>query len=97
MKYIDADGHVEECLTTFSDQYLDPVFRPLRPTVIGRDGLAYWVIDEQMVPRRVGKGCNNLGTPASYDGKPTRHTALKPDSTDEEKGVPKNLFAIVSE
>ena len=80
MKYIDADGHVEECLTTFSDKYLDPAFRPLRPTVIGRDGLAYWVIDEQMFPRRVGKGCNNLGTPASYDGKPTRHTALKPDS-----------------
>ena len=80
MKYIDADGHVEECLTTFSDKYLEPAFRPLRPTVIGRDGLAYWVIDEQMFPRRVGKGCNNLGTPASYDGKPTRHTALKPDS-----------------
>jgi hypothetical protein len=80
MKYIDADGHVEECLTTFSDKYLDPTFRSLRPTVIGRDGLAYWVIDEQMFPRRVGKGCNNLGTPASYDGKPTRHTALKPDS-----------------
>ena len=80
MKYIDADGHVEECLTTFSDQYLDPAYRSLRPTVIGRDGLAYWVIDEQLFPRRVGKGCNNLGTPASYDGKPTRHTALKPDS-----------------
>ena len=80
MKYIDADGHVEECLPTFSDKYLDPAFRPLRPTVIGRDGLAYWVIDEQMFPRRVGKGCNNLGTPASYDGKPTHHTALKPDS-----------------
>ena len=80
MKYIDADGHVEECLPTFSDKYLDPAFRPLRPTVIGRDGLAYWVIDEQMFPRRVGKGCNNLGTPASYDGKPTRHTALKPDT-----------------
>jgi predicted TIM-barrel fold metal-dependent hydrolase len=80
MRYIDADGHVEECLPTFSDKYLDPAFRPLRPTVIGRDGLAYWVIDEQMFPRRVGKGCNNLGTPASYDGKPTRHTALKPDS-----------------
>jgi predicted TIM-barrel fold metal-dependent hydrolase len=80
MKYIDADGHVEECLPTFSDKYLDPAFRPLRPTVIGRDGLAYWVIDEQMFPRRVGKGCNNLGTPASYDGKPTRHTALKTDS-----------------
>jgi predicted TIM-barrel fold metal-dependent hydrolase len=80
MRYIDADGHVEECLPTFSDKYLDPAFRPLRPTVIGRDGLAYWVIDEQMFPRRVGRGCNNLGTPASYDGKPTKHTALKPDS-----------------
>src|SRR5262245_58328778 len=44
------------------------------------DGLAYWVIDEQMFPRRVVRGCNNLGTPASYDGIPTRHTALKLDS-----------------
>jgi uncharacterized protein len=80
MKYIDADGHVEECPTTFSDQYLDPAFRSRRPAVIGRDGLAYWIIDEQMFPRRVGRGCNNLGTPASYDGIPSRHTALKPDS-----------------
>ena len=56
MKYIDADGHVEECPTTFSDQYLEPAFRPQRPSVIGRDGLAYWVIDEQMFPRRVGRG-----------------------------------------
>ena len=80
MKYIDADGHVEECPTTFSDQYLEPAFRSQRPSVIGRDGLAYWIIDEQMFPRRVGRGCNNLGTPASYDGIPTRHTALKPDS-----------------
>jgi hypothetical protein len=80
MRYIDADGHVEECPTTFSDQYLEPAFRSQRPSVIGRDGLAYWIIDEQMFPRRVGRGCDNLGTPASYDGKPTRHTALKPDS-----------------
>ena len=62
------------------DKYLDPAFQPPSPIVIGRDGLAYWVIDEQMFPRRVGKGCNNLGTPASYDGKPRRHTALKPDN-----------------
>jgi predicted TIM-barrel fold metal-dependent hydrolase len=80
MKYIDADGHVEECPTTFSDEYLEPAFRSRRPSVIGRDGLAYWIIDEQMFPRRVGRGCNNLGTPASYDGIPSRHTALKPDS-----------------
>jgi predicted TIM-barrel fold metal-dependent hydrolase len=82
MRYIDADGHVEECPTTFSDEYLEPTFRPQRPTVIGRDGLAYWVIDEQMFPRRVGRGCNNLGTPATYEGKPTKHTALKPDSVE---------------
>jgi hypothetical protein len=54
MKYIDADGHVEECPTTFSDQYLEPAFRPQRPSVIGRDGLAYWVIDEQMFPQTRG-------------------------------------------
>jgi predicted TIM-barrel fold metal-dependent hydrolase len=82
MRYIDADGHVEECPTTFSDAYLDPAFRSQRPKVFGQDGLAYWVIDEQMFPRRVGRGCNNLGTPATYDGKPTRHTALKPDSVE---------------
>jgi predicted TIM-barrel fold metal-dependent hydrolase len=82
MRYIDADGHVEECPTTFSDAYLDPAFRSQRPRVFGQDGLAYWVIDEQMFPRRVGRGCNNLGTPATYDGKPTRHTALKPDSVE---------------
>lgn len=37
MRYIDADGHVEECPTTFSDQYLEPAFRSQRPSVIGRD------------------------------------------------------------
>jgi predicted TIM-barrel fold metal-dependent hydrolase len=79
MNYIDADGHVEECPATFSDAYLDPAFRWLRPSVIGKDGMAYWLIDEQLFPRRVGRGCNNLGTPASYDGKPTPHTQLKPD------------------
>src|ERR1044072_7119971 len=80
MRFIYADCLVEECPTTFSYKYLDPAFRAQRPSVIGRDVLAYWVIDEQMFPRRVGKGCNNLGTPASYDGQPTRHTALKTDS-----------------
>jgi predicted TIM-barrel fold metal-dependent hydrolase len=82
MRYFDADGHVEECPMTFSDAYLDPAFRSQRPKVFGQEGLAYWVIDEQMFPRRVGRGCNNLGTPATYDGKPTRHTALKPDSVE---------------
>ena len=80
MRYVDADGHVEESLATFDDKYLDPNFRAQRPRVVGVDGLVYWDIDEQLFPRRVGRGCNNLGTPTSYDGKPAIHTAGKPES-----------------
>ncbi len=80
MRVIDADGHVEENPATFSDAYFDPAFRSQRPRVIGMDGLAYWMIDEQLFPRRVGRGCHNLGTPVSYEGKPTKHAARKPDS-----------------
>ncbi|HEX2933515.1 MAG TPA: amidohydrolase family protein, partial [Candidatus Binatia bacterium] len=82
MRVIDADGHVEENLVTFSDKYFDPAFRAQRPEVIAgnEDGLAYWMIDEQLFPRRVGRGCNNLGTPVSYQGKPVRHALRKPDT-----------------
>jgi predicted TIM-barrel fold metal-dependent hydrolase len=80
MRVIDADGHVEENLDTFSDKYLEPGFRSLRPRVTGIDGLAYWVIDEQLYPRRVGPGCHNLGTPTNYQGKVAAHSAGKPDS-----------------
>jgi predicted TIM-barrel fold metal-dependent hydrolase len=80
MRYIDADGHLEESPATFADAYLDPAFRAQRPRVVGVDGLAYWDIDEQLFPRRVGRGCNNLGTPTSVDGKPTAHSQGKPES-----------------
>jgi uncharacterized protein len=82
MRVIDADGHVEENLITFSDKYFDPAFRSQRPQVVtgNEDGLAYWMIDEQLFPRRVGRGCNNLGTPVSYQGKPVRHALRKPDT-----------------
>jgi len=80
MRVIDADGHVEENPATFSDAYLDPRFRSLRPQVVGVDGNAYWMIDEQLFPRRVGRGCHNLGTPTSYGGVPVKHAAGKPDS-----------------
>ena len=82
MRIIDADGHVEENVVTFSDKYFDPAFRAQRPQVVagGEEGLAYWMIDEQLFPRRVGRGCNNLGTPVSYQGKPTRHALRKPDT-----------------
>jgi predicted TIM-barrel fold metal-dependent hydrolase len=80
MPYIDADGHVEENPNTFSDNYLDPAFRADRPRVVSMEGLVYWSIDEQLFPRRVGRGCNNLGTPTSFDGKPAVHTVGKPES-----------------
>jgi predicted TIM-barrel fold metal-dependent hydrolase len=80
MRVIDADGHVEENLETFSDKYLDPAFRSLRPRVTGVDGLAYWVIEEQLYPRRVGPGCHNLGTPTNVNGQIAAHTQGKADS-----------------
>ena len=82
MRVIDADGHVEENPVTFSDKYFDPAFRDQRPQVVpgAEEGLAYWMIDEQLFPRRVGRGCNNLGTPVSYQGQPMRHAQRKPDT-----------------
>jgi predicted TIM-barrel fold metal-dependent hydrolase len=82
MRVIDADGHVEENPVTFSDKYFDPAFRSQRPQVVpgSEEGLAYWMIDEQLFPRRVGRGCHNLGTPVSYQGKPVRHAQRKPDT-----------------
>ena len=55
MKYIDADGHVEESPITFSDQYFAPAFRAQRPQVVPgtEDGLAYWMIDEQLFPKLI--------------------------------------------
>jgi predicted TIM-barrel fold metal-dependent hydrolase len=77
---IDADGHVEEHDLTFSDKYLDPAFRAQRPQVVATDGLAYWMIEEQLFPRRLGRGCHNLGTPTSYRGTRTLFTQSKPES-----------------
>lgn len=82
MRYVDADGHVEESPATFDDKYLDPAFRAQRPRVVGMDGMVYWVIDEQLFPRRVGRACHNLGTPTSYDGKPALHTMSKPETVE---------------
>ena len=47
MRVIDADGHVEENVVTFSDKYFAPAFRAQRPQVVpgSEEGLAYWMID----------------------------------------------------
>ncbi len=80
MRVIDADGHVEENLETFSDKYFDPALRALRPRTSAVDGLVYWVIEEQLYPRRVGPGCHNLGTPTNHNGQIAAHSQGKSDS-----------------
>ena len=80
MRVIDADGHVEENLETFSDKYFDPALRALRPRTSAVDELVYWVIDEQLYPRRVGPGCHNLGTPTNHNGQIAAHTQGKTES-----------------
>ncbi len=83
MKCIDADAHVEEWDATFSDNYLDPAFRPRRPQAIpGSLGQAFWLIDDTVFPRRHGPGCHNLGTPTSIGGEPTPFTKTKPEGID---------------
>jgi uncharacterized protein len=80
MNLIDADGHLEESPATFSDEYLDPAYRNQRPKVVNMDGMIYWMLEEQLFPRRLGKGCHNLGTPASFNGQPSPHAKKKVDT-----------------
>jgi len=96
MYLVDADGHVEESEKTFSDAYFDPGFRAERPRVVAIDQMVYWMIQEQMYPRRVGHGCHNLGTPASYKGEKTPHAKKKSDSiaSMEIHGVGERLGAM---
>ena len=77
MPLIDADGHLEESPATFADEYFDPNYRSQRPKVINVDGMVYWMLEEQLFPRRLGKGCHNLGTPASFNGQPSPHAKKK--------------------
>lgn len=99
MYLIDADGHVEESEATFSDEYMDPAFRLQRPRVVAVERMVYWMIEEQMYPRRVGRGAHNLGTPASYKGEKTPHARKKSDTIGsmEIRGVAERIEAMDKE
>lgn len=99
MYLIDADGHVEESEATFSDEYMDPAFRLQRPRVVAVEQMVYWMIEEQMYPRRVGRGAHNLGTPASYKGEKTPHARKKSDTIGsmEVRGVTERIEAMDKE
>ncbi len=96
MYLIDADGHVEESEATFSDEYMDPAFRLQRPQVVAVERMVYWMIEEQLYPRRVGRGAHNLGTPASYRGEKTPHARKKSDTIGsmEVRGVTERIEAM---
>ena len=99
MYLIDADGHVEESEATFSDEYMDPAFRLQRPQVVAVEQMVYWMIEEQLYPRRVGRGAHNLGTPASYKGEKTPHARKKSDTIGsmEIRGVTERIEAMDKE
>ena len=99
MYLIDADGHVEESEATFSDEYMDPAFRLQRPRVVAVERMVYSMIEEQMYPRRVGRGAHNLGTPASYKGEKTPHAQKKSDTIGsmEIRGVTERIEAMDKE
>lgn len=99
MYLIDADGHVEESEATFSDEYMDPAFRLQRPQVVAVGQMVYWMIEEQLYPRRVGRGAHNLGTPASYRGEKTPHARKKSDTIGsmEIRGVAERIEAMDKE
>jgi predicted TIM-barrel fold metal-dependent hydrolase len=74
----DADAHVEESPDTFSDDFLDPEYRERRPQVVGMQGYGpVWVIDQQLYPRRSGRGAHHFSTPASIGEMPTDYMATK--------------------
>lgn len=74
---IDSDAHVEEWSDTFADRYLDPAFGRRRPTVVGSEARAYWVVDDHLFPMMVGPGCHILGTPTGHGQGKSEYTKVK--------------------
>lgn len=80
MPVLDADGHVEESPATFGDDFLDPAYRTRRPSVVTSGSRAFWMIDDRLLPKLVGRACNVLGTPTGHDKLLREITAKKPES-----------------
>ncbi|MBI2369263.1 MAG: amidohydrolase family protein, partial [Deltaproteobacteria bacterium] len=77
---IDADAHVEECEETFSEPFLEKPCWGRRPRVVGSNGRAFWLIEDQLFPKLQGKGCHILGTPNAHANVRTEISALKPET-----------------
>jgi hypothetical protein len=73
----DTDAHVEEWAETFAERYLDPAYARRRPTVVGSETRAYWLIDDRLFPSMVGPGCHILGTPTGHGSGESEYTKVK--------------------
>ena len=75
----DADGHVYESETTFTDKYWDHNFKGSRPIVVETDsfGRLQWIVDGRTFPILSGPGQKRGGTPASKGGIPSPQQASK--------------------
>ena len=82
MPVIDADGHVEEHEATFCDDFLEPAFRDRRPVIVASGNRAFWMCDDRLIPKLVGRACNVMGTPTGYGHVPREITAAKPESVE---------------
>lgn len=82
MPVIDADGHVEESAATFSDEFLDPHYRERRPIVIAGGNRAFWMVDDRLVPKLVGRAPNVMGTPTGHGTILREISAKKPESVE---------------
>jgi predicted TIM-barrel fold metal-dependent hydrolase len=79
---IDADAHVEECEETFGEPFLPGEFQPRRPQVVGTNGRAFWMLEDQLFPKLQGRACHIVGTPNAYAGTRTEISRLKPETVE---------------
>jgi predicted TIM-barrel fold metal-dependent hydrolase len=77
---VDADAHVEECEETFSEPFLPAEFQPRRPRVVGTNGRAFWMVEDQLFPKLQGRACHIVGTPNAHGGVRTEISRLKPET-----------------
>lgn len=77
---IDADAHVEECEETFREPFLPGELQARRPQVVGTNGRAFWMIEDQLFPKLQGRGCHIVGTPNAYQGQRTEISRLKAET-----------------
>lgn len=82
MQVIDADGHVEESPATFGDEFLDRDYRERRPAVVLSGNRAFWMVEDRLIPKLVGRAPNVMGTPTGHGAVLREISAKKVESVE---------------